>query len=132
MTGLSSRLLFWAPRVFAVAYIGFLSLFALDVFGEGHGIARTLIALAMHLAPSVVMVGFLALAWRRDWLGAVLFGAAGLYYLHLGLPRHVPTAMKLVWILTIAGPAFAIAVLFLASWLRLEMRGAARSAGKGP
>jgi hypothetical protein len=38
--------------------------------------------------------------------------------------------MRLIWILTIAGPAFAIAGLFLANWLkRSDLRAAGVTAG---
>jgi hypothetical protein len=34
----------------------------------------------MHLIPSFVLVGVLALAWRWEWIGAALYGAAGMIY----------------------------------------------------
>jgi hypothetical protein len=40
----SSRAFFWAPRALAILFIAFMSFFALDVFGEGYGFWRTLIA----------------------------------------------------------------------------------------
>jgi len=41
MTPVSGRLLYWAPRALSVLFIGFLSLFALDVSGEGLGFWQT-------------------------------------------------------------------------------------------
>jgi len=58
-------------------FIGFISLFALDVFGE----PRWLLALMMHLIPSLVLVLMTVVAWKREWVGGVLFmvvGAIGL------------------------------------------------------
>jgi len=117
MSDLSGRTLFWAPRVLSVLFIGFLSLFALDVFGEGFGFWRTLAALAVHLIPSLVLIAALVVAWRWEWVGAAIYGAAGmLYILNLvGRPRP-PLAVKLQWMAVIAGPALAIAALFLANW----------------
>ena len=64
MTELSRRTLFWAPRVLSVALIVFLSLFALDVFGEVQGFWNTVLALAIHLIPTLVLSVVLILAWR--------------------------------------------------------------------
>jgi hypothetical protein len=118
MTELSRRMLFWAPRAISIAFIAFLSLFALDVFGEGYGFGSTLLALAKHLVPSFVLIAVLVLAWRWEWIGAVLFTAAGLLYVTWVWDRPITPALKLNWILTIAGPAFAIAALFGINWLK--------------
>ena len=115
----SRRLLFWTPRVLCIAFALFLSLFALDVFGQGLGFWKTLSALMIHLIPTFIVVALLAVAWRREWIGAVGFvGAGGLY-------------AKIAWghpdyILTISVPLFVLAVLFLANWLKhTELRRAA-------
>ena len=58
------KLLYWAPRALSIAFILFLSLFALDVFSEGYGFWQTLLALAIHLIPSMVLTVGVLLAWR--------------------------------------------------------------------
>ena len=128
MTQLSKRALFWTPRALSIVFIAFLSLFALDVFGEHLGLWRTVLALTMHLVPSLVLIAALVLAWRWEWIGAALYAGAGLLYVGwvVSMSRPVPPAMRLIWILTIAGPAFVIAGLFLANWLK---RGDLRAAG---
>jgi hypothetical protein len=120
---------FWAPRVLTIAFIAFLSIFALDVFGGHHGFWRTLFALTMHLIPNFVLIGILVLAWRREWIGAVLFAvlAAG-YVLGPLQPwpvRHQPLPARLMTDLIIAGPGFVIAALFLLGWLRRRRDAAA-------
>jgi len=120
MSKLSKRALFWTPRVLSISFIAFLSLFALDVF-DGHlGFWRTVLALTMHLIPVFVLTAALILAWRWEWIGAALYAAAGLLYVTwvVSMSRPVPPAMRLIWILSIAGPAFVIAGLFLANWLK--------------
>lgn len=62
----SNRALFWAPRALCTLFIAFVSLFALDVFGEGQGFWRTLVDLMMHFIPSFVMLAALVVAWRRE------------------------------------------------------------------
>ena len=74
----------------------------------------------MHLIPVFVLIAVLALAWRWEWIGAALYAVADLLYVTwvVSMSRPVPPAMRLIWILLIAGPAFVIAGLFLANWLR--------------
>ena len=129
MTQLSKRALFWTPRALSIAFIAFLSIFALDVF-DGHlGLWRTVLALTMHLIPSFVLIAALVLAWRWEWIGAALYTGAGLLYVWwvVSLSRPVPPAVRLIWVLMIAGPAFVIAGLFLANWLK---RGDLRAPGR--
>lgn len=51
-------------------------------------------------------------------LGAALSAAAGMLYVAQVLPRPLAPAVKMNRILTIAGPTFLIASLFLANWLK--------------
>jgi hypothetical protein len=120
MSGLSKRILYWLPRAFSMAFLVFLSLFALDVFNEHLGFWRTALALFRHLIPVFVLAAALVLAWRWEWIGAVLYAAAGLLYINrvMSISRPLSAAVKLNWIVTIAGPALIIAGLFLANWLK--------------
>jgi hypothetical protein len=118
MSELSKRALFWTPRVLSMAYIAFLSLFALDVFGEGYGFWKTILALVIHLIPAFVLIVALILAWRWEWVGAAVYAAAGMLYLITLLPQRISPAVKLNWSLTIAVPAFLVAAMFLANWLK--------------
>lgn len=117
------RVLFWLPRLLAMAFIAFLSLFALDVFQENQGVWRTLLGLLIHLVPVFVLIAVLVVAWRWEWVGALLFGAAGVAYLMMiaGSPRP-PLPTKMIWIAAISGPAFLVAALFLVGWLRRGTR----------
>ena len=119
MSELSRRMLYWTPRALCIAYALFLAVFSLDVFSEGRGFWQTLLALVMHNIPSALIVVILVVAWRREWIGTVLFAAAGLSYV-MWTMQHVNLSgeVKLLWILTIAGPVFVIAALFLVNWLK--------------
>jgi len=111
MTSAAKRLLFWTPRVLAIAFAAFLALFALDVFNEGYTGWRLPVALIMHLVPAGIVAAVLALAWRWEWIGTILFAFLGTYY-WLTMGRHWS------WVLVISGPLFLLAALFLVSWLR--------------
>ena len=60
-------LLFWTPRVLCLLFAVFLSLFALDVFNEGYGFWKTILALLMHLIPTWIVLAILAISWRWEW-----------------------------------------------------------------
>jgi hypothetical protein len=105
------RVLFWTPRVLTILFAIFISLFALDVFGQGYSFWETLWALLMHLVPTILVLVALAIAWRWEWLGGGLFIALGAGYLLLAGSRVHWSA-----VLFIAGPLFLVGLLFLASW----------------
>jgi hypothetical protein len=112
MSPQSSRLLFWSPRILSIAFVVFLSLFALDVFQEAHGFREFLPALLIHLVPTCVLVAILLVAWRWEWIGALAFSAAGAAYAFSVMPRHPD------WAATLALPMLVIAALFLANWIQ--------------
>ena len=120
MSSISGKALFWTPRILSIVFLAFLSLFALDVFGEHLGFWQTVLALAVHLIPVFALMVVLALAWRWEWIGAAFFAAAGLLYIAwvASMSRPVPPAIRVEWAVVIAGPALVIAGLFLANWLR--------------
>jgi hypothetical protein len=105
------HILFWTPRALAIAFAGFLALFALDVFNEGYGPWKTLLALAIHLVPTLLVLGAAAVSWRWGWLGAPLFLGLAAYYVVMTRGH-----MRLSVYALIAGPLVLIGLLFLADW----------------
>jgi hypothetical protein len=116
MKGPVRRLLFWSPRVLCIAFALFVSLFALDVFSEGLGLWKTILALSIHLIPTAFIVVVLVVSWRWEWVGGIVFIAVGVLYLINA--RHHPS-----WIVVISGPLFLVGALFLLNWWkRVEVR----------
>lgn len=115
MTSVTRGILFWAPRVLTIAFILFLGLFALDVFTEGYGFVETVIALLMHLIPNFIVLAVLILAWRWEWIGAVLFVGLGLFYIAMTWGRFHWSAYA-----GIAGPLFLVGILFFLNWILKE------------
>ena len=112
------RVLFWTPRVLGILFAMFLSLFALDVFGEGYGFWETILALLIHLLPVYIVVIALVIAWHWEWAGAILFIALALFYLVWSWGRFHWSAP-----LVISGPLVLLCVLFLLDWIyRAQMR----------
>jgi hypothetical protein len=105
------RVLFWAPRILGILFAAFISLFALDVFGEGYGFWETILALLIHLIPTAILVAVLIISWRWEWVGGVLFPALGALYLVMA--KGFPWSAYLM----VSGPLFLMGVLFLLNWL---------------
>lgn len=113
----AKRTLFWAPRILGILFAVFVSLFALDVFGEGYGFWETILALLIHLIPTALILIVLAISWRWEWVGGILFIGLGAFYI-VDNPGFHPSAY-----LVISGPLFLVGVLFLVNWLyRAELR----------
>lgn len=112
------RLLFWTPRILCILFAVFISLFALDVFSEGYGFWETILALLMHLIPTFVILIVLAISWRWEWVGGILFVAMGVFYI-------VWCWGQFPWVtyLSISGPLLLVGVLFLVNWFyRAQLR----------
>jgi len=112
------RLLFWTPRILCILFACFLSIFAADVFGEHYGFWKTILALLMHLIPTWILLIFLAISWRRECFGGILFIGLGIFYI-------VTTWGRFHWDadVLIGGPPILIGVLFLLNWWYREERG---------
>ncbi|MBU4353339.1 hypothetical protein L6251_02295 [Candidatus Parcubacteria bacterium] len=107
-----NRFIYWTPRILSIAFILFISMFALDVFDGNNG-WKVLLALFMHLIPSFVLIFITIIAWKRDLFGAIVYFAIALAYICLvGLHRHWS------WYVSISGPAVLIGILYLASWFK--------------
>lgn len=112
------KILFWTPRILGILIAIFVSLFALDVFGEGYSFWETIAALAMHLIPTAVILIILVVAWRWEWVGGFLFIALGVLYITLFWdPSRLPAYLM------ISGPLFLVGLLFLCNgFYREEIR----------
>ena len=99
----------WSARIAACAVCLFLSLFALDAFGIGKPLGEALPDFAIHLAPVVVLLAVVAVSWRWEWVGGVVFTclAAGYGYF---ARDHIS------WILGISVPLLLVGLLYLWSW----------------
>jgi len=118
MSTRTKRILFWTPRVLGILFAIFLSMFALDVFGEGLDFWKAILALLIHLVPVYIVVIVLVIAWRWEWVGAVLFAALAVLYV-------VAAWGRLHWsaYVAISGPLVLLSILFLFNWIyRAQLR----------
>jgi len=111
MSSTSKQILFWSPRVLSILFAVFISTFALDVFNEGYDFWKTLLALAIHLIPSVIILILLMVAWRWEWIGGIVFLIFAASYIVMAW-RRFPLSVYFV----VAGPMVFISILFFINW----------------
>jgi hypothetical protein len=106
-------ILLWLPRILAILFIIFISLFALDMFEMGLSGWDLMVGLFMHLIPSFVCIAALLIAWRWQLPGGILFMLAGACFVFL--TRGVE------WM---AAPLFLVGILFLLYWILYQRKNA--------
>ena len=115
----SIRLFHWLPRIICILAILFISLFAADAFAPGLTIWQQLGAFLIHLIPSFILLAFLILAWKWEFIGGVIFMVIGLafspFIFILNYNRNHSIWLSLVIILTITIPFVVVGILFLIS-----------------
>jgi hypothetical protein len=102
-------LIVWAPRIVGIGLAVFLGIFAIDVFIENRGIVGTLVALAMHLIPAILVLALVWLGWRHEGIAGLSFAALAVFYAATSLEHPA-------WIVVIAGPLVLVSALFCYSW----------------
>ena len=116
------KLLYWTPRVLAIALILFLAMFSLDVFDGNYGFLGTILGLFMHNIPVLILTGILIISWRREWIAGILFILGGTLYISrllMTILMNEPNEWyMLFWALPISGPAFLVGILFLVNWYK--------------
>lgn len=109
----SEKILFWLPRILSILYICFLALFSFDVLEmEGDWLGK-MIGFLIHNIPSIFLAIVLLLAWRCEWVGAIIFLFVGCLYIFFASLNAPNISMAIIWSLSIAGPAFLIGISFL-------------------
>lgn len=91
----------WAARGFAILFVLFTAMFALDVS------PFSWLALLMHLLPTFILLALLLVSWKKAKIGAMLWILAGLAYIVMAWGDVHWSAY-----LAIAGPAIVVGVLF--------------------
>ena len=112
MSRMTRRILFWSPRLLAIAFCLFISMFALDVFNERHGVWQVILAFLIHLIPTALVGILLVVAWRWEWVGTAAYTALAVLYAFMVLPGHPD------WFVVVGLPLLIIAGLFLAGWIK--------------
>ena len=104
------KIIYWLPRLLSLGFVIFLSLFALDVFGEKSGWAVAL-ALVMHLLPSLGLLIVIIIAWKYELVGAIVFFAFAIFYILM-----VGSGRPFSWYAFISIPSAIVGILYFLSW----------------
>ena len=105
----------WLPRIICILAILFISIFAADAFEEG------LSAVLIHLIPSFVLITFLIIAWKWEFIGGIIFTLIGLgltpFIFMLNYNRNHSIFDSLLTLLLITFPFIVVGILFIVSHL---------------
>ncbi|MEK6938741.1 MAG: hypothetical protein AABX04_06880 [Nanoarchaeota archaeon] len=115
------KFIYWTPRILSLFFIAFLTLFSLDVFGNGYTFWQTMLALFMHNLPSLLLSIVLILSWKHEIVGGIAFILAGIAYIISILITAINNGFEwyyLAWAIQISGIAFLIGILFLIGWFK--------------
>jgi len=93
---MTERWLYWIPRSLSIIFAVFISLFALDVFGEGYPFWKTVLAFAIHLIPTYLVIIAAVISWKWEFLGGSMFIGLGLVYILMAWNRVSPVALLLI------------------------------------
>jgi hypothetical protein len=111
MTKAFKNVLVWSPRSLGIMFAVFISLFSLDVLEMGAGFWVTLAGFLVHNIPTIMLIVALIIGWRREWVGAIGFLLAAVYFRILAGPGDW------VYSLFFIGVPVLVAILFFFGWL---------------
>jgi len=106
----TSKFIYWFPRILSIVYLVFISIFALDAFGEGLKWWEMLVGFVMHMIPTFIGVIILMFAWKKELVGVILFAILGLLTIFA-----FDTHEDLIVFLLISLPLFVVAGCFYLS-----------------
>jgi hypothetical protein len=94
-------------------------MFALDAFNPEKTIWQQIGDFLMHLIPSFVLIIFLIIAWKREFIGGIIFTLIGLglspfIFMH-NYNMNQSVWMSLMIILIITMPFVIVGILFIVS-----------------
>lgn len=114
-----NKFLFWTPRILSILFILFIALFSLDVFESCSVFLECGLALFIHNLPSLILIVFLVIAWRWEWVGALGFLFFSIFYITFIIRNITNNGFEwyyISWFITIAGPSIVVGILWWFNW----------------
>ena len=110
------RVIYWMPRIMCILAILFISMFALDAFNPEKTIWQQIGDFLIHLIPSFVLIIILIIAWKREFIGGIIFTLIGLgfspfIFIH-NYNMNLSVWMSLFIILIVTIPFVIAGILF--------------------
>ena len=109
--------LIWIPRVLAIIFIVFISLFALDAFSGDASFIKKLGGFLRHLIPTLILVLTLLISWKKPLLGGSIF-----ILLSIAFAFFFKTNRSLLTFLAVTFPVALVGILFIAFDLAAKKR----------
>lgn len=115
----SVKVLHWTPRIICILAILLVSMFAADSFAPELTIWQQLGAFFMHLIPSFILLAFLIIAWKWEFIGGIIFTVIGLGMSPVLFWFNYSKNHSILWssiiILSITIPFAIVGILFILS-----------------
>ncbi|SDS34722.1 hypothetical protein SAMN04515667_1970 [Formosa sp. Hel1_31_208] len=116
----SHKLIHWTPRIICILAILFVSIFALDAFNPEKTTWQQIGDFFIHLIPSYVLTILLIIAWKREFIGGIIFivigiGCSPFIFIH-NYNMNQSVWMSLLIILMITVPFIIAGILFIVSY----------------
>ena len=113
------KIIHWSPRIICILAILFISLFAGEAFDSGVTFWQKIGVFLMHLIPSFILLIFLTIAWKWEFIGGIIFLVIGLgfspyIFMHNYNMKH-SVALTLLTVMCITMPFVVVGILFLIS-----------------
>jgi hypothetical protein len=92
---------------------------SLDVFSSESGFQNIVIGLFMHNIPVFILSIVLAISWKYEIVGGIVFILAGILYIAIMVKNALTNSFEgymISYSLIVAGPAFLIGLLFITNW----------------
>ena len=95
-----NKIFFWSPRILAIIYILFISIFSLD--------SKSILEWIIHMIPSFILIAITAIAWKWEKIGGILFIILGIAFtLFFHTYKHI------IGFTMISIPVFLIGTVFI-------------------
>lgn len=116
----SLKIIHWTPRILGFLCLLFISMFAADAFETGHTIWQQLANLFMHLIPTFILTIILIIAWKREYIGGIIFiliglGTSPFIFMHNYKVNNFTIFQCIVNVLLINFPFVLVGLLFIIS-----------------
>jgi len=122
----SIKIIYWTPRVMCILAILFISVFALDAFQPNMSIWKQIGDFLLHLIPSFILLAFLILAWKREFIGGVIFLIIGIAFTPIVFKHNFAMNnsfyMSLGIVAAITFPFIVVGILFILSFFLKKKR----------
>jgi hypothetical protein len=105
------KFLLWTPRLLLIAFALFLVIFSFDVFEEGKSVTEIVLGFVLHNIPTMLLGVLVFVAWRREWVGALVCLLLAVAYIAWFWGRF-PLSTYFI----MAGTLFLVGALYAVNW----------------